>query len=706
MTLKTRIFVRSATLNTLTLLVVVAMHMIYVRDFSDRQFSEEYAKNIVIQAFRAERFVLWDDRAAATALLESIVDNDRHLAYAFIERNSRPFACTFSNGVPRQLLGNAVPETPARLSFSDKHGERYHDIAVRIGGTDAVLHFGHSLKIMHAEALPLLARIGTVGLITTLATLFLSLFIAQRTTREANEAMKALRRSEENLSITLNSIGDAVITTDDAANITRMNPVAEKLTGWAAAEAAGQPLARVFPIVNPETHGSIDCPATRILREGKVTELANSTLLISRDGSERIIADSGAPIRDVTGTVVGAVLVFRDVSEQQRLEERSRRIDKLEAVGQLAGGLAHDFNNLLMGIFGNIELAEIELPPSHPSLTYLQAAHESLDNARLLTGRLLTFAKGGAPVLETVDLRSRICDLVKFHLAGSNVAARFDIPPDLWPVKADKGQIAEVVSNLTVNAKEAMPHGGTLHVHASNMTDMRDTATPELCGNRVKLVFRDEGVGIPPSIIGKIFDPYFTTKRTGCGLGLATVHGIITKHKGHMAVESTPGKGTTFSVFIPADSPEHLPALPEQTPVSEATARVAGRILLMDDDAMILRTTARMIERAGYTVETAADGREAIAKCAEAMKAGKPFDAAIFDLTVPGGMGGKEAIGELLKLAPSVRVIVSSGYSSDPVLSDYVKYGFSGYLAKPFNQQELNASLLRVLKGGDRGATV
>lgn len=698
MTLKTRIFVRSATLNSLTIMVVVAMHMIYVRDFSNRQFSEEYNRNIVIQAFRAERFVLWDDHAAATALLESIVANDRHLAYAFIERNGIPFAYTFSNGVPRLLLGNAVPAATACLTFSDKRGESYHDVAVRIGGTDAVLHFGHSLKIMHAEAVPLLARIAIFGLTTILAALLLSLRIAQRTTHEADDAVKALRHSEENLSITLNSIGDAVITTDDAANITRMNPVAEKLTGWVAAEAVCQPLAKVFQIVNQETRNIIECPAIRILHEGVVMGLTNGTILISRDGSERIIADSGAPIRDAMGTVVGVVLVFRDVSEQHRLEERGRRIDKLEAIGQLAGGLAHDFNNLLMGIFGNIELAKMDLSPSHPALISLQAAHNSLDNARHLTGRLLTFAKGGTPVLETVDLRLRICDLVKFHLAGSNVAAQFDIPQDLWPIMADKGQIADVVSNLTVNAKEAMPLGGTLHVQARNVADARDADNSERCGNMVKLVFRDEGVGIPPSIIGKIFDPYFTTKQTGCGLGLATVHGIITKHKGHLAVESTPGNGTTFSIFVPADSPKHLPSWTDQPTVTTATqARASGRILLMDDDAMILRTTSRMIMHLGYTVETAADGREAIYKCSEAMKAGKPFDAAILDLTVPGGMGGKETVGELLKIAPSVRVIVSSGYSSDPVLSNYATYGFSGYLAKPFSQQELIVSLLHVL---------
>jgi PAS domain S-box-containing protein len=698
MTLRAKIFIRSATLNALTILTIVGVHLAYVRSFSDRQFVEEYSRNIVIQALRAERLVLWDDQASATALLHSMLDIDSHLAYAFIEREGRPFAHTFSKGVPRALLRPSSAPKPSAQQFEDVRGERYCDLAARIGGTDATLHIGYALRAMRAEAAPLLARIGLIGLAAIAATLLLSWLIAQRTTREAEGATRELRRSEENLSITLNSIGDAVIATDGEAKVTRMNPVAEQLTGWAAAEAVGRPLSEVFRIVNQETRQDIESPVTRVMRERKASGLASGAALLRRDGTARTISDSSAPILDGAGALVGVVLVFHDVTEEQRLEERSRRLDKLEAIGQLAGGLAHDFNNLLMGVFGNIELAQDDLPLGHPARASLRAAHQALENARHLTGRLLTFAKGGAPVLGTVDLRNCLGEWVTFHLAGCPVTASIDISPDLWPIRADKGQIAEVISNLTVNAKEAMPQGGAIHLSCRNAPGSREGRGAEQADDMVKLVFRDEGAGIQPNVIGKIFDPYFTTKTTGSGLGLATVHGIVSRHKGLISVASTPGQGTTFTILLPADARGRAGQHERASPASDEPPRFAGRVLLMDDDPLVRKTSSRMIQRVGYAVDTAADGREAVDRYAAALKAGKPYDLVILDLTVPGGMGGKEAVGELLKLDPSAKVTVSSGYSADTLLSEYASSGFIGCLSKPYSQQELNDFLARHLR--------
>ena len=627
----------------------------------------------------------------------------------------------------------------------------------------------------------------------------------------------ALASEKEHLAVTLRSIGDGVIVTDRQGNVRMLNKIAEALTGWATREARGRPLPEVFRIINAQTRETAVNPAERSLREGVIVGLANHTLLLARDGREHQIADSCAPIRDNRSEIIGAVLVFRDVTddygrrealkaanqmleqvmnnipqfifwkdrksvylgcnenfakvagvassreiagktdfdlawkkeeaeffhacgervldtgaaeyhivapqqqadgrqawldinlvpmlddndqvtgllgtyeditERRQLEEAQRRARALEGLGRVAGGIAHDFNNLLMGVFGNIELAELDLPPDHPCLAALQAAHLSLENARHLTARLLTFAKGGSPVLESVDLRQRICDTVRFHLAGGNVAAQFDIPDNLWPAKADRGQLAEVISNLTLNAKEAMPAGGTLHVRARNIPDLAEPGAPHLHGAFIQLVFRDEGVGIPASIIGRIFDPYFTTKQTGSGLGLAIVHGIIGKHNGHIRVESNPGAGATFTVFLPAETAS--PLRPAEPPLPAAgLPRSSGRILLMDDEAVVLETTQGMLVRLGFTVETARDGREAIAKYLEAKNQGRPFSATIMDLTIPGGMGGKEAIGELLARDPLARVIVSSGYSSDPVLADCTQYGFTGHLSKPFRLAEL-----------------
>jgi two-component system, cell cycle sensor histidine kinase and response regulator CckA len=400
------------------------------------------------------------------------------------------------------------------------------------------------------------------------------------------------------------------------------------------------------------------------------------------------------------GTIAGRdclLAIERDITERKRAEETLRRINALESLGTVAGGIAHDFNNLLMGVFGNIELAKMNLLPDHPALASLQDAHKALENARHLTAQLLTFARGGNPVLETVDLRKCIRESVLFHLTGSNVAACFDIPANLWPAKADKGQIAQVISNLTLNGKEAMPEGGTLHVQARNIPEIQKPAPLELRTDCVKLTFRDEGIGIPENIIGRIFDPYFSTKQAGSGLGLAIAHGIISRHKGYIGVESAPGAGTTFTVFLPADSTKQSPSTKKKSRIRKAPPHASKYILLVDDEEMIRETTSAMLERLGCTVETAVNGNEAIDKCAAALKHGRPFDVMIMDLTIPGGMGGKEAVGELLALDPSAKVIVSSGYSSDPVIDDYSKHGFSGRLKKPFTLQELNETLSHVL---------
>ena len=401
------------------------------------------------------------------------------------------------------------------------------------------------------------------------------------------------------------------------------------------------------------------------------------------------------------GTIAGKdclLAIERDITERKRAEETLRRIHALESLGTIAGGIAHDFNNLLMGVFGNIELIKRKLPPDHAALSSLEAAHQALETARHLTTRLLTFAKGGQPVLETVDLRNHIRETVQFHLAGSKVAAHLDIPEDLWPVKADKGQIAEVISNLTINAKEAMPAGGTLIVSARNASGAQGQAARELDGDCIHLAFKDEGLGIPDDIVERIFDPYFSTKQKGHGLGLAIVHGIISRHNGRISVDSVPDAGTTISVFLPADTQE--PCLPAacEPPAAEPPLPGSGHILIVDDEAVIRKTTAMMLEGLGCTIETAVDGLEAIEKYAEAMKQGRPFDLTIMDLTIPGSMGGQESVGELLALDPTAKVIVSSGYSSDPVLADYARYGFCGRLAKPFTFEELTAVVMQVLK--------
>ncbi len=467
------------------------------------------------------------------------------------------------------------------------------------------------------------------------------------------------------------------------------NPAADRLLGVENAQFVGKTIEAAFP---PLAATEIPDRYRRVAATGEKWEADEIVYEHSQiKGAYSVIAFQIEPRH--------MAAMFFDVTDRKLAEETQRRIGILEGLGTVAGGIAHDFNNLLTGVFGHIELAQVELPPDHPAMASLRAAHQALDTARRLTARLLTFAKGGSPVLEAVDLRQGIADTVRFHLAGSNVAVQFDIAEDLWPAKADKGQISEVIANLTLNAKEAMPNGGTLHVQARNVSGGGEAAAPAPPhGDCVRLTFRDEGIGIPAGMIGKIFDPYFTTKKAGSGLGLAVVHGIVSKHHGHVAVDSLPDVGSTFTVLLPADTANRLRPKAGRSPTPEAPRRTSGRVLLMDDDEVIRGTTSCMLERLGHTVETVRDGREAVARYAAAMRSGKPFDATIMDLTIPGGIGGKEAIVELLALDPAARVIVASGYSSDPVLSEFAGHGFCGRLAKPFNLQELDEAVSLAIK--------
>jgi CheY-like chemotaxis protein len=356
---------------------------------------------------------------------------------------------------------------------------------------------------------------------------------------------------------------------------------------------------------------------------------------------------------------------------------------------------------MLMGVFGNIEMAKLQLPGDHPSHPPLMEAHQALESVRQLTSRLLTFAKGGSPILKTFNLQQLLESTISFHLSGSRISTEFDLPGDLWQVKADKGQISQVVANLTINARQAMPAGGTIHIKAANLQDPGEKEAAGLSGHFVKLIIRDEGTGIPDNILERIFDPYFTTKQTGSGLGLAVAHSIIEGHGGHIIVQSVPGEGTTFNIYIPADlTPADKEEADNVSSIGEQ-AQKTFRILLMDDEAMLRRVGSRMIESCGCQVETASDGEEAVRIYSEAARAGRRFDAVIMDLTVPGGMGGEEALKELLKLDPEARVIVTSGYSADQVLSDYRKHGFSGCLAKPFKMDELKQEIMRVVKKGN-----
>lgn len=510
-------------------------------------------------------------------------------------------------------------------------------------------------------------------------------------------AQNRLKDEKEQLAVTLGSIGDGVITTDTDGRIEMMNIVAEDVTGWKLKDAKGKVLTEVFHIIHEHTREIIDNPVNKVLEFRGTVEIASDSILISKDGVEYYISDSAAPIKCSDGSIRGVVLVFRDITVSRKTDSILANAKKLESIGVLAGGIAHDFNNILTGLFGNIELSKTVLSPEHLAYSYIETAEQALDRATNLTKQLLTFAKGGIPILGAVSLKDVVSESVKFNLAGSNIKAIFDLPDDLWEVKADKGQLNQVVANLTINAKQSMKNGGTLSFRAMNVKELDDEALPDLTGDFVKLLVKDEGCGIVKKDLDKIFDPYFSTKRCGSGLGLATVRSIIDKHNGYIQVDSIPDVGTTFTILLPVEKNMRKDTFSTKINIVENHSTILGHILFMDDEETIVKISKAMLSTCGYTCESACDGVDALEKYIVAEKNGNPFDVVIMDLTIPGGMGGKEAIDKFIVFNPNIKVIVTSGYSVDPILANYADYGFKGRLVKPFRMQELARELAHVM---------
>jgi signal transduction histidine kinase len=377
---------------------------------------------------------------------------------------------------------------------------------------------------------------------------------------------------------------------------------------------------------------------------------------------------------------------------ESQLKEARFRLEKLESLGVLAGGIAHDFNNLLTGVIGNIALAQSSLPSGHEARHLLDEAEQASVRATSLTRQLLAFAKGGNPVKSLTALCDLVQECVTFALRGANVKAEMTLPDNLWTAELDRGQVAQVIHNIVINAVQAMPQGGTLRVACKNVTVESDRPGLLSKGKYVGISIRDEGTGIPQEHLSRLFDPYFTTKQKGSGLGLAIVHAVVQKHGGLVEVESVLGQGSLFRVYLPASQ-----MVVSAEPVVPPAALAHARVLIMDDDDSVRMLLAACLKRHGVSVVATTNGTEAVAVYGNGMTEGKPFDAVILDLTVPGGDGGLWALAELRKLNPDVRAIVSSGYSSDPVLADFRKYGFKAVLPKPYRPHELNAVLAGAL---------
>jgi PAS domain S-box-containing protein len=416
--------------------------------------------------------------------------------------------------------------------------------------------------------------------------------------------------------------------------------------------------------------------------------------VIRKDGTKRYIEASISLIKNSSGQPTGFRGIVRDVTERKRMEQERIKTEKLQSIGILAGGLAHDFNNLLTSILGNIDFAKSFVKRGDKIFDLLERAEKSSLRASDLTKQLITFSKGGAPVRRTVSIGNILQSATSFTLAGSNVISAFHMPNDLWPVQIDEGQVRQVIHSIVLNARDAMPEGGAVFLSVENVTVNLKNELLLREGNYVRISIKDEGIGIPAENIPKIFDPYFTTKemgsQKGMGLGLSVCHSIVKNHHGSITVESKVGVGTTFHIYLPV-SPEKV-----EEERGEAKISRRKRVLVMDDEKEVRKILEEVLKDEGYEAAFAADGSEAINLYQEAKEAQRPFDAVILDLTVPGGMSGKETIKRLLEMDPEVKAIVSSGYHKDPIMLKFKEYGFKVALPKPYKISTLKRVLLEV----------
>jgi two-component system, cell cycle sensor histidine kinase and response regulator CckA len=506
---------------------------------------------------------------------------------------------------------------------------------------------------------------------------------------------QTLREHGAWLSTLLRSIGVAVLATDEAGRVRFANPLASEL---AELDARVTPHFRDCLLLVDDYRSQNINPVGRALETKAPVEFPPNAVLVQKSGHKVPVEGSAAPLRDPDGQTRGVVVAFRDVRERAHAEREQQRVQRLEALGTLAAGIAHDFNNMLTVIVNSAFLAR-DRSKGDPRLAGLLTDIEtSGERASALTAQLTAFAKGGTRSPRALDIRPLVNDTVTLALRGSGTRAEIQLPEDLPFVLADANQIGQVFTNLALNARDAMSSEGVLEV-GGGTTVVGAGEDPVLePGHYVEIWLKDSGVGIAEENLERVFEPYFTTKETGSGLGLASSHGIVHRHGGTLRVDSAPGRGSTFTVLLPATDPE--PQLPPTDPTLERNH--AGRVLVMDDEADLRRLLGMCLEELGYDVELAPHGERALAAYEAALTAGRKFDLVILDLTVRGGMGGIQTLARLKAIDPTVRAIATTGYSESDVLASFALQGFVGALPKPYRFGTL-ALVLREALGAEPG---
>lgn len=563
-------------------------------------------------------------------------------------------------------------------------------------------------------------RVGTLATVVALVLLLLRRFSQRLTqmlaqTQTANVALQVtqarLEAQNEQLSVTLQSIGDGVITTDPAGCIALINNIAEQITGWTQAEVAGKPFAEIFRLISDQPRDLIADPVENVLRNGALLRPGEHTLLIARDGSERIIADSAAPIRNLAGQIIGVVFVFRDITERKRAEDEHRSLErklletqKLESLGVLAGGVAHDFNNLLAAILGNAGLALADLPPDSPARESLRQIESASRRAAELTQQMLAYAGKGLFMMQHLDLNLLIEDMSYLVKASIVKTASIDyrLAPHLPAVDADATLIRQLMMNLITNAAEAIgdQNGSILVSSGVRYADAQYLATTHLAPNipagyYVHLEVSDTGSGMNAETLAKIFDPFFTTKFTGRGLGLAAVLGIVRSHGGAVKVVSTPRDGTTFTILLPCASAVAVAVAEPLPPARPAPLawRVGGTVLVIDDEELVRLMLSQLLERLGFSVLVAGDGQAGV----EVFRShADVIGCTLLDMTMP-QLNGEQTFRALRLIKSDARVVLMSGYDEQELSSRFAGQGLAGFLHKPFSPIDLRDKLQQVL---------
>ncbi|MCP4221378.1 MAG: response regulator [bacterium] len=498
---------------------------------------------------------------------------------------------------------------------------------------------------------------------------------------ERKRAEKALTESEGKFRALIENAGNLIIILDNKSVFRYLSPAVVDITGFSADAMLARP---AVEFIHPDDNEFFQKILSQTQRVSESVPIPRFRVRHKEEywiNMEGMVTDMG----NIPG-VEGVVINCNDVTELRRMEERLNRMHKLESIGMLAGGIAHDYNNILTIILGHLSVAKITDDRVKQKNSLLES-EKALFKARDLTQQLLTFAEGGAPVKETACLKDVIKDAAEFSLRGSNVSLHLDIQEDLYAVSMDRGQISQAINNLVINADQSMPDGGALYICAQNTPVGEGNNFGLVPGKYIKVDITDQGIGILNKYREKVFDPYFTTKGKGSGLGLSIVHSIILKHNGFVDLVSQPGKGTTFFVYLPASETGEDPR--KEQPMN---TKGEGNILIMDDEEGIREVTSLLLQSLGFTVVGAADGREAVEACKR-----EHFDAAILDLVIPGGMGGKETVKAIKEIDKDIKVIVSSGYSNDPIMARYGEYGFDGVLMKPYRLEEVARTIHKIL---------